>query len=115
MKYRIQRYKTTLTIADGGTTITSSAIPFSGILKGVLLDIPSLTSSATTTVEILDADGFTIYSKASIAHNAKSGNLTDAAGNPLHLPLSGNHTVKLTVSGAQTGAKNIPVVLLVLR
>lgn len=114
-KFQIQRYKTTLTIADGGTTATSSAVELNGLLKGITVVAPALTGSNTLTVAIKDADGTTIYSKASIAESATATAFVDANNHPLQLPLSGNHTITVTSSGTESPAVDVPVVLLIQR
>lgn len=102
-----------VTIPDTDTTITSSAVTLNGLLRGVTVVAPALTSSATLTVAVIDADGTTIFSKAAIPGNAKTAIMIDANNYPLQVPLSGSHTIAVTASGAQTGAKAITVNLLI--
>ena len=115
-KYKIQRYSTTLTIPAEGTSIVSSAIGLNGKLKGILLDVPALVGTTTITITIKDVGSYTIFTKASIAENAKTTTFIDTNNFPLELPLSGNHTITLTATNAQTGASaDIGVVLLIER
>ncbi len=114
-KYQIQRYKTTLTIPDGGNTIDSAAVGLNGLLKGIIPVVPALTSAGTLTVTIKDKDGYTVFSKSSIASSTSTGLFVDSNNQPYELPLSGDHTITVTASGNQTGAKNISVVLLIQR
>lgn len=114
-KYRIKRFKQTITIADAGTTANGAVEQLNGILKGIIADIPALTSSHTLTVTIKDADGYTLFSKASIASGAVASLFVDANNQPYQIPLSGNTTITVTSSAAETGAKAIKVVLLLDR
>lgn len=114
--YSIGRKRIAVTIAAGETVGEETEIALNGILKGILLNVPALVGTTTLTLDILDEDGFTLYSKASIAEDAKTVIFLDAQNNPLHIPLFGLSTVKCTASNAQTGqAADIPVVLLVHR
>lgn len=128
MPYNIQRYKTTLTIdfSENDTTIVSGALPsdsgeslprtFNGLLRGILLNVPDLNGTTPTlTITIKDADGFTVYTKASIAENGLTSVFLDAQNNPLNIPLSGKHTITLVTSEAQTEDQDIDVVLLIDR
>jgi hypothetical protein len=110
MKYRIQKIKKTLTIADAGTT-GSATIEINGILRTVAVNIPALTGSVTSTLNLIDDDAFTIYSKGSLAHNAKT------VESPTVPPAIAGQacTLQIVAGGAQTGAKNITVVLYVER
>ena len=115
-KYKIQRYKSTLTIADGQTSASESSVALNGILKGLLVNAPNLDGSVTLTVTITDADSFTVYSKSSISENTKTAIYLDASNNPLEIPLSGNHTITITASGSQSGGNDtVEVILLIER
>lgn len=112
-KYKIRRYAETATIPDTTATVTTPAVEHNGILRGILLDVPQLDGTTTVTFTLKDADGYTIFTQASIAENAKTAIFVDANNEPLQLPLSGNHTMTLLASNTQTtGDKDIPVVLL---
>lgn len=114
-RYAINRSSSTVTIA-AGQTVGEKTAKLYGILKGILLNVPQLVGTTTLTIDIIDEDSFTVYSKASIAENAKTTIFLDAQNNPLHIPVSGEYTIRCTASNAQTGqAADIPVVLLVHR
>lgn len=115
-KFKMQRYSVSIAIADGQTVGTATDVPLNGILKGVLVDAPQLDGAVTLTVAITDVDGFTVFSKASIAENAKTATYLDTNSRPLELPLSGNHTITVTASGAQSGGNDtVGVKLLIER
>ena len=113
MAHIITRKKTALIIADSGTTLTSAAITMNGLLRGVIVNAPAMTSSHTLTVAVNDVDSQAVFSKASIAGNATTPLFLDANNIPYQAPLSGDHTIVVTSSGAETGAKTINVTLLV--
>lgn len=114
-RYNIQRWSQSITIAADGTTADTTA-SLNGILVGVMADVPALVGTTTLTIAITDAGGYTIFSKASIAEGAKYAQFVDANNHPLRLPLSGNHTITVTASNAQTADDAvIPVVLLIDR
>ena len=117
MKYRIRRYKTTLILdfSADDNEIVSSAIPFNGVLKGIIPTAPDLESTNTYTITIKDADGNTIYTKATLVENQATPIFIDANNEPLTLPLAGDHTITLTTSGAQTADRTFTVVLLIER
>jgi hypothetical protein len=104
-------------IIPGRVSIHETAVVvLNGILKGILINVPQLVGTTTATLDILDADGYTVYSKASLAENQRTTAYVDANNHPLNLPLAGKYTVKVTASNAQTGqAADIPVVLLIDR
>lgn len=114
MGYRIQRKTVSVGIADGQTVGTGTVV-LNGRLLGVLTNPPDLTGTTTITVAVEDEDSYTVFSKASIAENAKTATYLDANNHPLRLPVAGSHTVRVTASNSQSGAKTIPVVLLIDR
>lgn len=115
-KFNVQRFKQTVTILDESASGEITNQNLNGFLRGVGLDVPQLDGTTTVTIDILDADGITVYTKASIAENAKTFIGLDAQNNPLNVPLSGLHTIRITASSTQTsGDKAIPVVLLIER
>lgn len=102
-----------LAFATDNDSIDSSAIALNGHLAGVIINAPVLESTHTFTVTVKDADGYTIFNRAGLAQSSQHGLFVDSNNHPLHLPLSGNHTVTITTSGAQTANRTFPVVLLV--
>lgn len=116
-RYQIQRYKTTLTLdfSEDDNEIVSGNIPLNGILKGIIPTAPDLDGTQTYTITIKDADGNVVYTKASLTENQASPQFVDANNRPLELPLSGNHTITITTSGAQTADRIFTVVLLINR
>lgn len=103
-RYNFQRYSKDVTVADGQTVGTATTDNLNGKLAGILLNVPQLTGTTTITFEILDADGFTIFSRASIAENGKTSIFTDSNNHPLRLPLAGIYTLRVTQTNAQSGA-----------
>lgn len=114
-KFSVQRYKASLTILNTTASIVGAAVALNGRLLGVITTAPALTSSNTYTVAVKDADGNTIYSKASLAANAVTTAFIDANNQPLRLPLSGAHTITLTSSGTEGADRAFSVVLLIDR
>lgn len=113
-KYAIQRYTVSIDIADGQTVGNSAAVELNGHLNGVLVNAPQLDGAVTLTVAVLDSDGFTVFSQASIAENSKTAIFIDSNNFPLALPLSGNHTIRVTASGAQSGDDDAVTVTLLI-
>ena len=101
---RTLKYSIPLIVADGGTTIESSELPINGILLGLVVVAPDLTSSNTYTASILDEEGGTIISYATLTENTTTSKYIDANNAYIHAPLH-NPTVKIVSSGAETGAK----------
>lgn len=114
MSYSIQRYKTPITVANGGTTASVSTA-FNGLLRGIQVNAPDLDSTNTYTLALTDQDGYTTYSKASIAENSRYTAFVDANNQPLQLPLSGTYSVAITTSGTQTADRAFSVTFLVDR
>lgn len=112
-KYQIQRYKTSGVILDTTALIAITTASLNGKIKGIMANVPALTAANTLTLAITDVDGFTVFSKAAIVNNALFQAFVDANNQPLELPVAGVLTITLTASGNQTGAKTIPIVLLI--
>lgn len=114
MKYPIKRHSQTFTIPDEGTDITANTSKaLNGTLVGILLDVPALDGTTTLTITVKDADGYTLFSKASIAEGAKTSLILDGSL-AMNIPISGILSVTLLASNAQTtAAVPIPVVFLV--
>lgn len=119
MRYNIQRYKKSLTIADGQTAISSTAEELNGLLRGILCKVPQLDGTTTITVAVIAVDGsdeYTLFSKASIAENANTPVLVDANNEYIAIPLSGNIKITVTASGAQSGGNDtVGITLLIDR
>lgn len=118
-KYGVQKFKTTVSIANGQTVGQSTGNALNGVLRGIIVKAPQLDGSVTLTLDIIDEDGsVTMFSRASIAENQNSVILHDAqtAPNALVVPLSGVYTIQVTASGAQSGDNDsVPIVLLIDR
>lgn len=116
MGYPVQRLKTPVTILDEGTTAYADTAYLSGYIVGVMCDVPALDGTTTLTIAITDQDGFTVYSKATIAEGAKFTEFVDANNMLRRIPVAGVLRITCTATNAQTGGdKVIPVVLLLDR
>lgn len=115
-RYPIQRFKQTVTVANGGTTANGAVATVNGILRGIVIVAPNMTSS-TYTVKILDDDGNVIFSKASLNKSATSVIMVDASTIPLAIPLSNSGTAVINILAASTegAARDLPVTLLIER
>jgi len=115
-KYSVQRYSKSVVVADGATVGTADTVSLNGILIGVFVNVPQLSGTTTITLAITDADAYTLFSRATIAENAKTVFFIDANNHPIRVPLSGVLTLTVTQTNAQSGAlSTIPVVLLIER
>lgn len=114
MAFRIKRKVFSVAIANGQTIGNSTAQALNGRLVGITSSVPDLDGAVTLTLTVLDAEGVTVFTKAAIAKNAVYSQFIDANNHPLKLPLSGNHTVRATASGVQSGDNDtVPVTLLI--
>ena len=119
-KYRIQRYQvpaaqTLITIAADDDEIVSSTFELNGILKGFEIDPPDLDDTDTFTITLKNAQGGTVFTKASIPEIAPIGIYTDANNRPIEVPLHGNYTLTITASSAQAANRQFDVEILVDR
>lgn len=98
--------------ADSGESVAFEA---NGILRGVLVDAPDLDDTDTYTVAVETDDGFSLVSEASLTENSKSAVMVDGNDMALAVPLSGQHVIKVTASGAQAAERTFTVSLLIER
>lgn len=118
MAYNIQRYVPTTDLAIVvGQTAGSITTPYlNGKIVGIMANVPNVSGSSTVTIAITDADGYTVYSKATIAENAKFSAFIDANNQPLQLPVAGALTITVTSTTQQATADSaVPMVLLIDR
>ncbi len=119
-KFNVQLFKTTITIADGGTIGNSSALTINGLVRRILLDIPAMTTSVNTVLTLIYLDGteeFVLFTSGNLAENGNRviTNDGETQPNPLQVPITTNCKIRLTAAGVQSGAKAIPVYLLIER
>lgn len=113
--YRIRRFTTSLVLAHGAgaNTVTNSSLNLNGILKKIKVYSPaSVDGSATLTITIKDADGDTLWSKASIAANTKDITLLTR---DQEVPLTGLCSVTVLFSANQTATDTTTQVILVIQ
>lgn len=112
-KYRIRKYKKTLTlvVATHTTVITETAIELNGVLTATTVKTPAaVDSSATVGIKLTDADGVDVFSRTGLAVNTNAqALLADAT----RVPLSGAYTLTVTFSAAQSTNRNTDVTLLI--
>src|SRR5947207_3320845 len=91
---RIKRPKYSLPLTHGASANTVSATAtLNGLLREAIIKTPaSVDGSATVTLNIIDVDGYTVYTKSGIAVNTNSINLLT---NDLRVPLSGSYTIQI--------------------
>lgn len=79
----------------------------------MIYDVPDLTGAGTLTIDLLNEDTTNLYTKAAIAENAKTVDISMvAAATPDGIPVCETVTVKATASaGAQTGDQTINVII----
>lgn len=108
-------YNVILAYATNATTVSQTITQenLNGILREVIITTPgTVDSSATVTVNVLDADSNVVYAKTGVAANTTSINLLTQ---DLSVPLSGNITLQVVFSASQTANRTTKVVLLVDR
>lgn len=114
MPYRMKKKTTVVTIAADGTTANVDSEALNGRIVGVLVDCPALVGTTTLTVTVKDADGFTLFTKASIAEGAKTNLYVDATPAALNIPVAGIVNITCLASNVQTAVPAvIPVTLMV--
>lgn len=112
-KFRISRKKYSLSLTHGAAATTASTTAdLNGVLSEIIIKTPAaVDAGATATVNIIDSDTNTIYTKATLAANATSINLLT---NDLKVPICGTVTVQVVFSAAQTATDTVTVVTLLI-
>jgi len=95
-----------LAFATNATTADSGAQSLNGYLLGYAIVVPVLDSTDTVTLNVKDADGNVIYTKATIAQNATT--FVSLTGTNA-IPLSGSETFEIVTSGNQTANRSFTV------
>jgi hypothetical protein len=110
---RIKRPKYSLALTHGaGANTVSATDTLNGILREAIIKTPvSVDGAATLTLNIIDVDSFTVYTKSAIAANTSSLNLLT---NDLRVPLSGAYTIQIVFSANQTATDTTTAVVLVI-
>jgi hypothetical protein len=101
---RIKKYAQTMTldVSSNDNVITGTA-KINGIFRGASITVPSLDYSAgTVTASILNSEGGTVWSKASIAEGATTSVFTDANNVYFQQPLSGTLTLSIQTNAGQS-------------
>lgn len=113
-KYAIQRFKQTilLDVSENDTVATTGNNYFNGLLRELIVKTPDLDSTNTMTFSILDEDDFVIYEGEAQAKDSTVISLLDANS---VVPLSGNHKLKVTTSGAQSVDRSFDIVFYIER
>jgi hypothetical protein len=116
-KYPIQRISSTVLIdvsedADLGTTTEVAA---NGLLSGILVLASDLDDTDTYTLTLKDQDGYTVFTRASLAESVRTAIYVDTNNHPLRLPLTGTYTIEVLASGDQAADRAFSVTLLVDR
>lgn len=96
---------TVLDTADNGSFDLGN---ISGYLRAIQLEAGNATGTVTHTVALLDNNDVVVWSKASLADNADSFALVEGSGDEINVPVVSSSqnpwSIKLTQSGAQSGA-----------
>src|SRR5512137_690235 len=94
------RVKTMFTYSDTSTTHTETVME-NGFVEMVNVVMPNFTDGPTATVTVKDTDGYTVWSKSSIANNATTlyGNGPDAVDMGV-FPIDYGYTVTVLLSKA---------------
>src|SRR2546421_11606467 len=112
-RYGIKRYAQTLSLTHGAsvTTVSNTSQKFNGELWQVNTLTPaSVDSSATATINLIDADGCTVYTKGSLVANTKTADKLTAP-----VMLSGAYTVQGVFSANQTTTDSVTNVTLIVK
>ncbi len=117
MAYNIQKFSKTLILlyATNPTTIASVAAYLNGLCRGIVITAPALETSHTYTINIKDAAGNVVYTKAALVQNTVTQIYLYDANNALVFPLSGDYTIEIVTSGSQTADRTFTVALLIER
>jgi hypothetical protein len=106
--HRVRSITKTLVLAFAAddNQIVSSSFELNGMLARVVFVVPNLDSTNTADVTIKDSDGYTVYTKATVAKSTTSNEEKTTR-------VSGMHTITIDTSGAQTANRTFVVKMLV--
>jgi hypothetical protein len=110
--YSIRRNSQAINLTHGAsaTTASNTNVKLNGLLRQVNAMTPAaVDSSATATINIIDVDGITVYTKAALVVNTKTKDLLTTP-----IPLSGLYTVQVVFSASQTATDSITNVTLLV-
>lgn len=114
-KFRVQKSVTAVPVVHAAQAIFSVAnVPLNGVLwENKVKSSAATDGAATMTLNVIDADGDTVYTKAAIAGNTTTvTNLTA----DLRVPLNGLYTIQIVFSANQTVTdQTVTVTLLIDR
>src|SRR5438270_2849830 len=110
---RIKRPKYSLSLTHGaGANTVQATATLNGLLREAIIKTPAaVDGAATLTLNIIDSDSFTVYTKSGIAANTNSINLLT---NDLRVPLSGSYTIQIVFSANQTATDTTTAVVLLI-
>lgn len=110
---RIQKSTNAIAVAHAAqATFSKTGVALNGVLwQFKVKPTASADGAATITLNIIDSDGDTVYTKASITCSANVNQLTTLSGDT-RVPLSGTYTVQIVFSANQTTTDNSVVVTL---
>jgi hypothetical protein len=101
---KIKRITKPLTLAyetDADTII--GTVEINGIFRGASITVPNMDySNGTVTATITNAEGGTVWSKASIAEGATTSVFIDSNNYYFQQPLYGTQTLTITANTGQT-------------
>lgn len=113
MTYGIKRNQQVLALTHGAsvTTAQNTNVALNGLLDQINIMTPAaVDGSATATINIIDPDGITVYTKGSLAANTATKDLQTTP-----IPLSGNYTIQVVFSANQTATDSTTKVTLLVR
>lgn len=113
-KFRIRRYKQTLslTAGAGANTASNTFVQINGILwEAVIITPAAVDGAATVTINIIDADNITVYTRAGLAANTTTKDLLTG---DLRIPLCGLYTIQVVFSANQTATSTTTTAILLI-
>ena len=101
---RIKKYAQTMTLdVSSNDNLISSTAKINGVFKGASITVPNLDySNGTVTASILNSEGGTIWTKASIVEGATTSVFIDANNAYFQQPLNGILTLKIQTNAGQS-------------
>lgn len=114
-KFRVQKSVSTIAVpASAQATFSALTVPLNGVLWQHKVKIVSNSDAAATmTLNIIDADGDVVYTKATISGSAGTVVGTVLTGDT-RVPLNGLYTVQIVFSANQTTTANTVTVTLLI-